>query len=187
MQQKFYNVIESHNSVLRDKECYEEYSSHSDWFEKYFAKYCQSHKALLWLWIMLWNHEECTFHSKLIFQPFIKLSLVVSPNIGSRDKPIGPIVHRQPFLANHACVPMPSMHWTSSQSNLHNQAIYSLINAWQAMQELPSPRVTQLVGNLSSLHHTENRPDNSHITFLAHLQTNCTWHIQIYKNAGMLY
>ena len=44
-------------------------------------------------------HEQCTFHSKLTVQPFI-LTTKFSGLTYWLQRQTGPIVHRQPFLAN---------------------------------------------------------------------------------------
>ena len=55
-----HNIIQIHNNVLWDWQCCAEFSSHS-------SKYCQSHRTLLWIWIMLClrSHGNYTLRSSL--------------------------------------------------------------------------------------------------------------------------
>ena len=49
-----HNILRIHDSVLWDWHYYASHSINQAECEEYFVEYCQSHKTLLWIWIMLW-------------------------------------------------------------------------------------------------------------------------------------
>ena len=66
-----HNIIQIHNNVLWDRQYWTWYSLHSYIqyeCEEYFVEYCQSHKKMLWKWIMFmkvpWSWQGVYTHLK---------------------------------------------------------------------------------------------------------------------------
>ena len=52
--ESYHNIIQTHNNVLWDWQYFTEYSPYLVCMWEYSAEYYQSHRTLLWIWIMLW-------------------------------------------------------------------------------------------------------------------------------------
>ena len=69
---------------------YVEYSSYAVWMWKYYAKYCQSHKSLLWLWMMLCMRVgSWLFYTKIISRLVLRVgsSFLLDPSLNTSPKP----------------------------------------------------------------------------------------------------
>ena len=53
-----HNIIQIHNNVMWDWHHFAGYSHIQFECGEYYAKYCQSHKTLIWIWLVLWEHSH---------------------------------------------------------------------------------------------------------------------------------
>ena len=54
-------IYKIHNNVMWDRQYSTKYSLHSGWMWEYSMEHCQSHKTLLWIWVLL-----CRIYIELI-------------------------------------------------------------------------------------------------------------------------